>query len=196
MHFLTPIYRLFFASLFLLICLELQGCAAAAVSGAATSVALVNDRRTVGTILEDQSIELKGLHAVSRNPNLWKPSHISIVSYNTSVLLLGQTPSPHLKEEAENLIKEIPRVQKVYNELTIGSPVPLATRSKDSWITAQIKGKMVSAKTVNPTRIKVITEKGIVYLMGLTTPNEQAAATDIARRVPGVQKVVQIFETT
>jgi osmotically-inducible protein OsmY len=176
--------------------LYLQGCAVAAVSCAATGVAMVADRRTSGTIVDDQSIELKALHALTRHPELWKKSHIDVVSYNNVVLIVGQTPTEAFRQEAENVVKDIPKIRRIHNELIIGQPVSLSVRSKDSWITAQIKGKMLSSKEVNTTRVKVITEESVVYLLGLTEKQEQVAATEIARNVPGVVKVVQIFETS
>lgn len=176
--------------------LYLQGCAVAAVSGAATGVTMAQDRRTTGTILDDKGIELKAIHAFTENKPLWKASHLSAISYNNSVLLVGQTPTEAYRNEAEAAILNIPKVRKVYNELEIGAPISFSERSKDSWITTQIKAKMCGKKGLNPTRVKVTTEHGIVYLMGLTTMEEELLATEIARTVSGVEKVVQIFERT
>lgn len=180
----------------LLPCLQLQGCAVAAVSGAAaTGVAMVADRRTAGTIIDDQAIELKALHSLTRNPDLWKKSHISVVSYNNDVLVVGQTPSQEMKQQAEEAIKTIPRVRRIYNELSLSEPVSLKTRSKDSWITTQVKAKMVGTREINPARVKVVTEDGVVYLLGITNPTEQSSATESARSISGVNKVVQIFDS-
>jgi osmotically-inducible protein OsmY len=176
--------------------IQLQGCAVAAVSGAATGIAMVNDRRTSGTIVDDQSIELKATHALTRHPDLWKQSHISIVCYNNVLLIIGQTPTEAFKQQAEDALKDIPKIRRIHNELIVKTPIPLSARSKDSWITTQVKAKMLGSKEVNSTRVKVITEDGVVYLLGLTNPQEQMAATEIARKVAGVQKVVQIFEST
>lgn len=190
-------FRLLTIAMFILVsCSQLLGCAAAAVSGGATCVAIAADRRTAGTILDDQAIELKATHALSRNKSLWKQSHLSVVSYNNSVLLVGQTPSERMKQEAEEHLRDIPKIGKVYNELTTEEPVNLTTRARDTWITTQIKAKMVGKKEMNPARVKVVTENGIVYLLGLTSREEQVAATEISRTVPGVRKVVQIFENT
>lgn len=183
---------LLITSLFLV--LQLKGCAAAAVSGAATSVALVQDRRTTGTILDDQSIEFKALHALAQNKPLWKQSHLTPVSYNNVLLLVGQAPNEQLRHQAEEALQGIPKIRKVYNELSVAEPASFATRSQDSWITAQIKAKILGKKDISSSNIKVITENGVVYLMGLATPEEEIAATEIARNVTGVEKVVQIFE--
>jgi len=174
--------------------IQLQGCTAAAVSGAATGVAIAHDRRTTGTILDDQAIELKASHALLKNTELWKKSHITVVSYNNVLLLVGQTPNEALRQQAEDVVKDIRRVRKVYNELTIGKPVSFGTRSQDSWITARVKAKMLTTKGVNPARVKVITENSVVYLMGLTTQEEEIIATEATRTIPGIEKVVQVFE--
>jgi osmotically-inducible protein OsmY len=174
----------------------LQGCiVAAAGTGAAGTAAVATDRRTVGTIVDDQTIEVKAIHAISRNPILWKQSHISVMCYNGVLLLVGQTPTEELKKEAFEVVSEIPKIRQIHNELTVDQPISFATRSKDSWITTQIKTKLIGNKQIRAHRIKVITEDGVVYLMGLTTPEEEMIATDIARAIPGVDKVVQIFET-
>lgn len=183
-----------FAVLAAITTFQLQGCAAVAVSTAGAGVVMVKDRRTVGTIVDDQTIELKATQAFSKNPAIWKQSHINAFSYNNSILLVGQAPSEDVKLQAENLVKDIPKVQRVYNEIMIGAPVSLTTRSKDSWITTQIKTKLIGNKEISSARVKVVTENGVVYLMGLTTHQEKLIVTEIARAVPGVEKVIQIFE--
>lgn len=174
--------------------LQLQGCAMAAVSCATTGVAMANDRRTTGTLIDDQATELKAMHAFSKNKPLWKQSHITTVCYNNVLLLVGQVESEELKQQAEEIASDFPKIRRIHNEITVGELAGLSTRSKDSWITTQIKAKLLTSKTVNPTRVKVVTENGVVYLMGLTTEAEELAATEIARAVDGVEKVVQIFE--
>lgn len=173
---------------------QLNGCAVAAVSGAATGIAMANDRRTTGAIVEDQTNEMKALKVCIQNQDIWKKSHISAISYNNTLLLVGQTPDENFKREVENEILQISKIQKVHNELAIKNPIPMSARSEDAWITTQIKAKMFGKRDLNPARVKVITEDGIVYLMGLTTEDEEMKATEIARSTPGVEKVVQIFE--
>lgn len=174
--------------------LHLQGCAAAAVSGAATGVAMVTDRRTAGTIVDDKAIELKALHALSRDATLWKKSHFNVICYNNDVLLLGQTPSHEFKQQAEGALRDIPKIRRIYNEISVKEPISLGSRSQDTWITTQVKAKMIGTREINPTRVKVATEDGVVYLLGITKQQEQITATDVARGVSGVNKVVQIFE--
>ncbi len=172
----------------------LQGCAVAAIPVAGTCVAMATDRRTTGTIVDDKSIEVKVAHAIAQDRDLWKKSHISAVSYNNVLLLVGQAPNEEMRRRAELAASDIPKVRRIHNEISVAEPAPIDIRSQDSWITTQIKSKMVGTKGFNATRVKVVTEDGIVYLMGLTTPEEQMIATDIARAVDGVEKVVQIFE--
>ncbi len=173
---------------------QLLGCAAAVVPVAATGMAVANDRRTTGTIIDDKSIEVKAMHALSHTPEIWRQCHITAISYNNIVVLVGQAPTEALKQQAESVVSEIPKIQRIHNELTIEAPNSLAQRSRDSWITTQIKGKMLGSKTVKVSRIKVITENGVVYLMGLVTSGEEKSATDIAREIPDVEKIIQIFE--
>jgi osmotically-inducible protein OsmY len=175
---------------------HLQGCAVAAVPVAATGVAMATDRRSTGTIVEDQSNELKALKVCLQNSAMWKKSHISAISYNNTLLLVGQTPDENFKREIEQELRSTSKVQNIHNELTIGDPVPMAIRSEDAWITTQIKARMFGKRDLNPGRIKVVTENNIVYLMGLTTEDEEVKATEIARSTPGVEKVVQIFDRT
>ncbi len=172
----------------------LQGCIAAAAGGAATGTAVVLDRRTAGTIVDDQSITLKALTALANNKALWKESHINLVAYNNVLVLVGQTPTEEFRKQAEEVVSDIPKVRRVHNELTISEPTSLATRSKDTWITTQIKTRLFGHKEISASRVKVMTEDGVVYLMGLTTPEEEMTATEIARAISGVEKVVQIFE--
>lgn len=191
---MTKIFKLILVLSPMMIIPYLAGCAVCAASGAATGVTMASDRRTAGTIVDDKSMELKAMNILSKNPILWKTSHLSVVSYNNALLLTGQTLNADLKHQAEDALRGLPKVTKIYNELEVKPPISFAKRSKDSWITAQIKAKMLGTKGFNPLRVKVITEDNIVYLLGLTTPDEEMIATDIARAINGVEKVVQIFE--
>jgi osmotically-inducible protein OsmY len=172
----------------------LQGCIAAAAGGAATSAVMVTDRRTAGTIMDDKTAEFKAMHALSLNKSLWKESHITSISYNNVLLMVGQTPTEEFKREALEAVSKIPKIRRVHNELTVAEPTSLGTRSHDSWVTTQIKTKLLAHKEISTTRIKVVTEDSIVYLMGLVTHQEAEIATEIARAISGVDKVIQIFE--
>ena len=155
---------------------------------------VVSDRRTVGTVIDDQSTEVKAMHSLAQDKALWRACHVNFLCYNNVLLMVGQTFSEDYKRQAEEAVSDLPKIRRVHNELTVEPPLSVADRSKDTWITTQIKAKMVGNKNIDATKIKVITENRVVYLMGLATPKEEAIATDIARAVKGVDKVVQIFE--
>lgn len=172
----------------------LQGCAPLVAGTAATTVMIAQDRRTTGTIVEDKSIELKALQAIADASQNDAQVHIAAISYNNRVLLVGQVPSQDVRTDIHQAIKKISKVKQIHNETVVGNPTPVLTRSSDSWITAKIKSEMAITKNFNPTRVKVITENGIVYLMGIIKPLEEEIAVDISRHTKGVKKVVKIFE--
>ena len=178
----------------LVLCGSLQGCFPIFFAGAATTVAVAKDRRTTGTVLDDQTIKLKALHLLGKEAGLLEKSRITPVCYNNVLVLLGQTPSLAYKEKAGELVKDIPNVHRVYNELSIEKPILLGLQLNDSWITTKIKSKLLKEKKIHMNHIKVVTENGVVYLLGLTSPEEIEVATTIARNTDRVEKVVQIFE--
>jgi osmotically-inducible protein OsmY len=174
----------------------LNGCVALAAGGAAAGAATAVDRRTAGTMLEDESIELKTRQAIVGDQELDKQSHLNITSYNTHVLLTGETPTEALKARAEELATKVPEVTRVYNEITIGSPSSIMTRSSDTLITSKVKTRLVAAEKIDGVAVKVVTENGVVYLMGLLTRAEADRATEVARTTGGVQKVVKLIQYT
>lgn len=173
----------------------LQGCVGTAfVVGAAAGGAVVYDRRPMKTIIEDQDIEHQAGIAVQANPLLAKKCHIVVVSFNHIVLLAGQAPSPKLRTLAVNSIKNIPHIKRIFNEITIRAPTSPLTRSSDAWITTKVKSELLLTKDLRSGQIKVITENGSVYLMGLVTPRQGNMAAAVTRQVAGVQRVVKLFE--
>ncbi len=195
MLFTNTVSKYLSLALLLALALCVQGCFVAAAGGAATGTAMAVDRRTAGTIVDDQAIELKAMHAIRQQRELWQKSHIHVLSYNNVLLLLGQTPSESFKQAAEQAMQEIPKIRRIHNELEVAEPISLGARSKDTWITTQIKTKLIATKDMRAHHVKVVTENKVVYLMGLATPEEEMTATDIAQQIPGVEKVIQIFET-
>lgn len=177
--------------------LTLNGCAPLVVGGTATGVAAVHDRRTVGTVLEDQSIELKAISALRKHKDLYKQSHLNVTSYNMMVLLSGETPTEAYKQRAEEIVSGVEKVRQVYNELSVAAPSSMMTRSSDTLITGKVKTSLFRIKELegfDPTRVKVVTENGTVYLMGLLTRREGDAVAEQARSIGGVQRVVKLFE--
>ena len=171
---------------------SLSGCVALAVGGVAGAVAANADRRTLGTQADDKSISVK---ADLRLPKITGPDvHINVNSFNRQVLLTGEVKDEAMKATVEREVKAIPGVISVANELTIAGPATYTARAGDSLITTKVKASLVDMKTISATSFKVVTERGVVYLMGRVTQREGQVAADVARGVAGVTKVVKIFE--
>ena len=170
----------------------LSGCAPLVVGGAVVGSLVAVDRRTSGTQLEDESIELKVASAV--NKELGDRVHLNVTSYNRRVLLSGEVRSEADRARATLLAQSQENVRDVVNDLAIGAPSSLSQRTKDTVITGQVKAAFVDAKDLQASAVKVVTERGIVYLMGRVTAREAQRATDIARTGSGVAKVVRVFE--
>jgi osmotically-inducible protein OsmY len=175
----------------------LGGCAAVVVTGAATGANAAHDRRTLGAYVDDEGIELKARLAITEDKDLYSQTHVNIISVNGVVLLVGQAPTEAMRLKIEDLTRGIEKVRVVHNEMTIAAPNSYMTRSSDSLITAKVKGSLFGIKGhegFDPTRVKVVTENGVVYLMGILYRSEADAVATKASRVSGVQKVVKLFE--
>ncbi len=176
--------------------LSLSGCFTAVAAGTATTVAVSHDRRSAGTVVDDRVLELKALSKINELLKNDPDSHLSAVAYNGNILLVGQASNDSLKHDVESKIRDIPSVGRIYNEITINEAISPLVRSKDTWITTKVKGNMVLERYFDSTRVKVVTEDGIVYLLGLVTQKEEDLAVDLARHVDGVKKVITLFEYT
>lgn len=175
----------------------LGGCAAVVVTGAATGANAAHDRRTLGAYVDDEGIELKTRLAITEDKEVYSQVHVNIISINGVVLLVGQAPTEALRMKIEDITRGIEKVRVVHNEMTIAAPNSYMTRSSDSLITAKVKGSLFGIKGhdgFDPTRVKVVTENGVVYLMGILFRSEADAVATKASRVSGVQKVVKLFE--
>lgn len=173
---------------------QLQGCATAVVGGAAaTGSAVALDRRTAGVFLGDQEIELRAQNrlgdAIAKNAG-----NISSTSYNRQVLLTGQVLDEATRVRAGEIVKGVPDVRTVYNELSLSGVTSLTSEANDAGITSKVKTRLLRDESVPGTKVKVVTEAAVVYLMGLVTQNEAKVATEIARTTSGVTKVVILFE--
>jgi osmotically-inducible protein OsmY len=170
----------------------LAGCAPLIVGGAMVGGALVaTDRRTTGAQVEDQSIEIKASRRIDQLATL---GHVNVTSYNRKVLLTGEVPAERERERVEQAVRQIENVQAVVNELAVAGNSSLGARSNDAYLSTKVKASLVDAKDLQSNAIKVLTERGVVYLMGRVTEREATRASNLARTVPGVQKVVQVFE--
>jgi osmotically-inducible protein OsmY len=173
---------------------QLQGCATAVVGGAAAGTAVALDRRTAGVFIGDQEIELRAMARLNEAfPK--KTDNISATSYNRQVLLTGQVPDEDTRRRAGEVVKGIPDVRTVFNELTISGVPSLTSETNDVSITSKVKARLLRDENVPGTKVKVVTEAAVVYLMGLVTQAEAKTAIEIARTTAGVTKVVVLFET-
>jgi osmotically-inducible protein OsmY len=170
----------------------LSGCAALVVGGAVGTAMVVTDRRTAGTQLEDQNIELKALTRIRET--VADRAHINTTSYNRLVLLTGEVQSEADRSAVEQAIGRIEGVRSVVNELAVMGASSMTARSNDTILTSKVKASFIDAKDLQAGALKVVTERGVVYLMGRVTEREANRATDLARGVSGVQKVVKVFE--
>jgi osmotically-inducible protein OsmY len=180
----------------------LLGLSLLAVSGCGSFLAAVDaepikddpGERTVGAKIEDESIETKGIVNINASDEGFKSAHFSVTSYNGYVLIAGQVPTEALRQKASDVMREVRSVRRIYNELQVAGNTSPMTRSSDAWITAKIKSGMLASSDIEGTRVKVVTENGVVYLMGLLSRAEAERVAEHSRSVSGVQKVVQLFE--
>jgi osmotically-inducible protein OsmY len=171
---------------------SLSACAPLIVGGAVMTGVMVTDRRTTGTQVEDETIEIKVTSAVRQD--LGDRVHLNVTSFNRQVLLSGEVRTAADKERAEKLASSQENVNAVVNDLAVIPVSSLTQRSKDIVITGRVKAAFVDAKDLQVNAFKVVTERGIVYLMGRVTAREAKRATEIARSMSGVTKVVRVFE--
>ena len=176
--------------------LMLTGCAALVVGGAAVGVAAVHDRRDYTDILKDQEIEISAMSALSKDSLVSGGNRVSVTSYNRKVLLTGQAQTAEVAARATELVNGIPKVEVVIDEIAIGPKISLTQQSQDTWLTSRAKLALANVKIsgFDPTRVKVVTEDSVVFLMGLVSAEEGDAAAEQVRFVPGVKRVVKLFE--
>jgi len=170
----------------------LQGCFPVIVAGVGTGVMMVQDRRTSGAYVEDQVIETKAFDRIGKQ---YKDNvHVNVTSFNRNVLISGEVQNDAVKTEIGRLVAGIENVRNVSNELVISDTTSLTSRSSDSLVTSNVKLRFAGDKRFNADHVKVVTENGVVYLLGLVTRAEAETATEAARTTSGVQRVVRIFE--
>ena len=186
----------------------LYGCAPVVIGGAAAGTAVVaTSRRSTGTFVDDEAIEMKARLALIENKELNSQVHTEITSYDGVVLLTGEAPTAQMRTEVEDIVRNVPELQnlikqdpsgsRIHNEMIVAAPSSFMTRASDSLVTAKVKVEILRITDIegfNGTRVKVVTDNGTVYLMGLLTHKEADAVTEKARQVGGVQRVVKLFE--
>jgi osmotically-inducible protein OsmY len=169
----------------------LQGCFPLAVTGMGTAALMATDRRTTGMYIEDETIEWK---ALARMRGDYPGIHVNATSFNRRVLITGEAPNEETKAKIEGSIRRLENVREVTNELVVAGASSLASRGNDALVTSNVKARMVNNGRFSPNHVKVVTEQGVVFLMGLVTPAEGDAAVEIARTTSGVARVVKVFE--
>ena len=169
----------------------LQGCFPLAATGIGAAALMVDDRRSTGVYVEDENIEWK---ARGRLLERFKDAHVNVTSFNLAVLLTGEVPTEQMKQEIADVIRAIPSVKSVTNELNIGGNTALTARANDGFITTNVKTRFINNGKFSINHVKVVTEAGTAFLLGIVTRDEGDAATELARTTSGVSRVVKVFE--
>lgn len=172
--------------------ISLQGCIEMAVGTAVMGTIAATDRRTFGAQTEDKAIAVKGENRIGNM--VGNAGHVNISSFNRKVLLTGEVPDEATKTAVEREIAEISGVQSIVNDLVVAPPTSYSSRSNDTLLTGKVKASLIDAQDISANSYKVVTERAVVYLMGRVTQREGTRASEIARGVAGVQKVVKVFE--
>lgn len=170
----------------------LQGCFPVVATGVGAGAAMVSDRRTSGTYVEDEAIEWKVSARIRER--FGDTVHVNVTSYNRNVLLTGEAPGEAVRAQFDAIVAGVEHVRGVINEVAIGANSSLTARGNDTLITSNVKARMIDAGTVSAHNIKVVTEANVVFLLGLVTRAEGDAAAEVARTSQGVRKVVRVFE--
>ena len=168
------------------------GCVPLVIGGAAFGGLMVADRRTTGTQVEDEGIVLRAINRITAEYG--ERVHINVTSYNRQVLITGEVPTAEVGKAIHALVADVGNVTSVINDVAVMPPSSLAQRSSDTFITGKVRARLVDAKDISAIAFKVVTERNVVYLMGLVTEREATRATSIASGVDGVHKVVRTFQ--
>jgi osmotically-inducible protein OsmY len=171
----------------------MQGCVPIVLgAGGAAAYSSLEDRRSTGTQIDDESIEVRASNRIS--DRFGSNAHVNVTSYNRIALLTGEVPDERSREEAEKIVRAVPQVREVTNDLQVAGISSYMARTNDSYLTTKVRGRLLDTKRASPVHIKVVSESGVVYLMGVVTEAEADEVVDIARNTGGVRKVVKIFE--
>jgi len=173
----------------------LSACTAAVVGGAVVGTSVVLDKRTTGDYVEDQNIKAKYTHLYYQDDELTEHTHINVTSYNRQLLITGEAPTEQQKQKLSKIANKIKNVRKYFNEVIISAPSSMSTRTNDSYLTSKIKTSIfTSMNELDGAQVKVVTENGSVFLMGLVTRKQANQITEITRTTNGVKRVIKLFE--
>ena len=178
----------------LIVVMTLQSCVVATVAIVAGGITVANDRRTLGKQIDDQTIEFSAYNELAKNKAISDNTNIQLVSVNGAVLLVGQAPNSYLKDLVIKTVKKTDSILKIHDQIRIGNITSVTTQSNDIWLTSKVKSVLFSNDASSFNHIKVITENGEVFLLGLVTAEEAKMAVDVTRRISGVAKVFRVFE--
>ncbi|MCX7165417.1 MAG: BON domain-containing protein [Rhodocyclales bacterium] len=170
----------------------LAGCFGAAAVGVGTGAMMLTDRRNPETFISDEGMEIRAANRITEKYG--DKVHVNVTSYNRMILLTGEVPSDAIKADVEKIAAGVPNAKAISNELAIAGPSSFGGRSNDAYITSKVKARFVDANKFSPNHVKVVTEAGVAFLIGLVTQAEADASVEIARTTGGVQKVVRVFE--
>lgn len=171
----------------------LQGCVPIVLgAGGAAAYSSLEDRRSTGTQIDDESIEVRASNRIS--DRFGSNVHVNVTSYNRIALITGEVPDERSREEAEKIVRAVPQVRDVTNDLQVAGISSYMSRTNDSYLTSKVRGRLLDTKRASPVHIKVVSESGVVYLMGVVTEGEADEVVDITRNTGGVRKVVKVFE--
>jgi len=172
----------------------LQGCVTAAVIGIVGGASVANDNRSIGNQIDDSNIEFSAHSALNKIAGLSDNTSLQVVSVNAKVLIVGQAPNTHLRDLAIKTLNSVNGIEQVYDQIRIGNITAFTTTSNDVWLTSKVKTALFGSDELDATNIKVVTENGEVFLMGLVKATEAKAAVEVARNVSGVNRVFKLFE--
>jgi osmotically-inducible protein OsmY len=174
--------------------LLLEACVPVIIGGAAVGAGAAHDRRTLGAIIDDENVELKAASKIGLDDAIKNQVHVNVTSMNGIVLLTGEAATTEARDQILTHVRSVNGVRRITNELVITAPSSFGSRSKDSLITSAVKSRFLVTRNLDPSHIKVVTESGVVYLMGLVTQAEGDLAAERAATIEGVERIVKVFE--
>lgn len=172
----------------------LQGCVAAAVVGVVGGASVANDNRSLGKYVDDNKIEFSAHAKLAEHDGIDENTNLQVVSMNGKILVVGQSPNQYLKDLAIKTLNQVDGVEQIYDQIRISNTTSISTRSNDVWLTSKVKTALFGSDELDATNVKVVTENGEVFLMGLVKAEQADAAADVARHVGGVNRVFKMFE--
>lgn len=181
-------------SIILCSALFLQGCVTAAVVGVIGGASVANDNRSLGNQVDDQKIELVAHSELSKIDGLSENANLQVVSFNKKALIVGQATNSFLKDQAIKVLNNVEGIEHIYDQIRISNTVSITTKTNDLWLTSKVKTALFSSDEVDATNIKVVTENGEVFLMGLINTEQANEAVEVARNISGVNRVFKMFE--